>query len=607
MPPKRTLRIAIEGCCHGMLDDIYSQLAIRQQQTGQKIDLLIICGDFQAIRNITDLKCMSCPDKYKQIGGFYRYYTGERQAPVLTMFVGGNHEAGNHMRELYYGGWVAPKIFYMGGSSVVRFGGLRIGGISGIFKDFDFAKGYYEQPPFRGSSRPSMHHVRSFEVFKMLQTRTPLDIVISHDWPQRIERFGDTAKLLSKKPFFKDEIDKNELGSPANALLMERLRPKWWFSAHMHVRFTANVGSLETMYDKGWNGVPPYDAIEKTEPIYADKILNTSASASDKVTSGTGVGTNKDEIAIDSSSDSELSDSQSARQTADNSSFPNRSTANKTRLPLNLPPPKQSSIAVTDELALESEHKEEKHDPAAQQQSGPEEDIPSFAKNPSADEPAKETSNVLAEDPTFSDPRVSGRSTKFLALDKCLPRRQFMEVVDVEVDGDYDSNVPHLQLEYDPEWLAILRLCQQYMPLDEAPFFPPENAVFTGDASPIPLFPDAHFKQELEWVNRNVFAEGPVFIPPNFVPMAPTPPPRTPDSAHFGLASRDYGPSNRGDRGRGGRAGGSRERGGHGRGESRNDSRPWDGPLPYFLYPNPQTDDFCRMLGLQNILPKRRT
>ncbi|KAJ2521592.1 lariat debranching enzyme [Coemansia sp. RSA 2049] len=593
MPPKRTLRIAIEGCCHGMLDDIYSQLAIRQQQTGQKIDLLIICGDFQAIRNITDLKCMSCPDKYKQVGGFYRYYTGERQAPILTMFVGGNHEAGNHMRELYYGGWVAPKIFYMGGSSVVRFGGLRIGGISGIFKDFDFAKGYYEQPPFRGSSRSSMHHVRSFEVFKMLQTRTPLDIVISHDWPRRIERFGDTAKLLSKKPFFKDEINKSELGSPANALLVERLRPKWWFSAHLHVRFTANVGSLETVYDKGWNGVPPYNTIEKPEPIDAAKMLNTNTSTSNKVTSRTGAGTNKDEIAIDSASDSELSDTQSA---------------NTTRLSLNLPPPKHSNIAVTEELLnLESEHEEEKHDAVVQQQSEPEENIPSFAENPSADELAKETANVLAEEPTFSDPRVPGRSTRFLALDKCLPRRQFMEVVEVEVDGDYDSIVPHLQLEYDPEWLAILRLCQQYMPLDEAPFFPPENAVFTEDTSPIPLFPDAHFNQELEWVNRNVFADGPVFIPPNFVRMAPTPPPGTPDSAHFGLASRDYGPSNRGNRGRGGRAGGGRGRGGYGRGESRNDSQPWDGPLPYFLYPNPQTDDFCRMLGLQNILPRRRT
>ena len=47
---------------------------------------------------------------------FYKYYSGEKTAPVLTIFIGGNHEASNHLRELYYGGWVAPKIYYLGSS-----------------------------------------------------------------------------------------------------------------------------------------------------------------------------------------------------------------------------------------------------------------------------------------------------------------------------------------------------------------------------------------------------------------------------------------------------------------------------------------------------------
>lgn len=43
-----------------------------------------------------------------------RYYSGEKKAPVLTIFIGGNHEASNYLQELPYGGWVAPNIFYMG-------------------------------------------------------------------------------------------------------------------------------------------------------------------------------------------------------------------------------------------------------------------------------------------------------------------------------------------------------------------------------------------------------------------------------------------------------------------------------------------------------------
>jgi len=43
-----------------------------------------------------------------------RYYSGEKKAPVLTIFIGGNHEASNYLQELPYGGWVAPNIYYIG-------------------------------------------------------------------------------------------------------------------------------------------------------------------------------------------------------------------------------------------------------------------------------------------------------------------------------------------------------------------------------------------------------------------------------------------------------------------------------------------------------------
>ena len=68
----RLSQIAIEGCCHGALDAIYSHIASLEVRNGYKVDLLLICGDFQAIRNERDLQCMAVPDKYRKLGEFYK-------------------------------------------------------------------------------------------------------------------------------------------------------------------------------------------------------------------------------------------------------------------------------------------------------------------------------------------------------------------------------------------------------------------------------------------------------------------------------------------------------------------------------------------------------
>jgi hypothetical protein len=45
------------------------------------------------------------------------------------------------MWELYYGGWIAPNIYYLGNTGCVRVDGLRIMGMSWIFKSGDYHKG----------------------------------------------------------------------------------------------------------------------------------------------------------------------------------------------------------------------------------------------------------------------------------------------------------------------------------------------------------------------------------------------------------------------------------------------------------------------------------
>ena len=70
---QQKLRVAVQGCAHGELDSIYATIAEMESSQGVKIDLLLCCGDFQAVRFKTDLECMAVPAKFRRLGTFYRY------------------------------------------------------------------------------------------------------------------------------------------------------------------------------------------------------------------------------------------------------------------------------------------------------------------------------------------------------------------------------------------------------------------------------------------------------------------------------------------------------------------------------------------------------
>eukprot|EP00760_Papus_ankaliazontas_P004524 PhM_4_TR11936/c0_g1_i1/m.75886/K18328/DBR1; lariat debranching enzyme len=239
--------IAVEGCAHGQLNLIYDSLAQLEAVQGIKVDLLIICGDFQATRNVDDLECMAVPPKYRALGDFPDYYSGARAAPVLTVFIGGNHEASNHLWELYYGGWVAPNIYFLGVGGVVRFGGLRIAGLSGIYKHGHHTMNYIEKVPYDRDTERSVYHMRTFEVSKMRLLRPcGLDIVVTHDWPLGVTSHGDLEALLQDKPFFKDDIKANRLGNPLTRDLLGHAQPRYWFAGHLHAKFAAIVPHADT-------------------------------------------------------------------------------------------------------------------------------------------------------------------------------------------------------------------------------------------------------------------------------------------------------------------------------------------------------------------------
>ncbi|KAF9803118.1 hypothetical protein SFRURICE_012363 [Spodoptera frugiperda] len=235
------MKIAVEGCAHGELEKIYECIETIQRREDIKIDLLICCGDFQAVRNHEDLRAMAVPQKYQHMCSFHKYYSGEKRAPILTIFIGGNHEASNYLQELPYGGWVAPNIYYLGRAGVVKFGGLRIGGMSGIYKGQDYGQGHWECLPYNQSSLRTVYHVRSLEVFRLNQLKEKVNVMLSHDWPRGITDYGNTEKLLHFKTFLREDIESGQLGSVPAMKLLQSLKPEYWFAAHLHCQYAAIV------------------------------------------------------------------------------------------------------------------------------------------------------------------------------------------------------------------------------------------------------------------------------------------------------------------------------------------------------------------------------
>jgi lariat debranching enzyme len=342
------LNIAVEGCCHGKLDQIYHSIAEEEKKSGIQVHLLICCGDMQTLRNEADYRSLAVPDKYKEIGTFYKYYSGEAVAHVPTIFVGGNHEASLPLQELFYGGWVAPNIYYMGSAGVVRFGGIRIAGLSGIYKEHDYQRGHYEKPPYDHGSLRSVYHVRNSEVYRLCQIKEPVDIMISHDWPRGIEQFGDTQKLLRQKKFFREEVHSNTLGSPAAEEVLFSMKPKRWFAAHLHVKFEAIVNHSQ---------------------LSGKKTAQESRSL-EKVTGWT-----------------ETHQREAGDQSGSQTAF----------------------------VGMESD--------------------------------ACTTGDITS---------LANQMTKFLSLDKCLPKRSFLQIVQMQRPSTEAGRGPPT-LEYDLEWLSILR------------------------------------------------------------------------------------------------------------------------------------------------------
>jgi lariat debranching enzyme len=413
------------------------------------------------------------PEKYYAMHDFHEYYSGARTAPYLTIFIGGNHEASNYMWELYYGGWAAPNIYYMGAANVVRLGPLRIAGLSGIWKGYNYRKPHHERLPYNNDDVKSIYHVRELDIRKLLQVRSQVDIGLSHDWPKGIEWKGNYGQLFRFKPYFEQDAKDGQLGSVAAATVLERLRPPYWFSAHMHAKFTA-----------AWEHVDASDPlVAETKEVSAPATSNEDEVDLD-IDDTPVVGAPKDDAEIELDLDEELESNASA------------------------------SIPKEDQLT--DTHARGKLD-----------DIRSLLPESFA---RSSTSSNFTQPPTLPFPQeITSKTTKFLALDKCLPGRQFLQLLEIAPHTPTACERP-LRLEYDQEWLAITRVFAADLQLGNPDVRVPQDK---GDVYYRPLI-----EKEMAWVGEHVVKPGKMMVPEDFAQTAPVYEPAT--GIHVARGPEEY-------------------------------------------------------------------
>lgn len=223
----------------------------------------------------------------------------------------------------------------------------------------------------------SVYHVRAYDIFKLSLLSPGPEIFLSHDWPEGIYSHGDTAALLLNKPFFKNDIAKGELGNPYTMDILKLLRPMWWFSAHLHVRFQAE-------YDHTGEGVSSWGTggrQRQVPPRNADEIVMEDTDIRSSEEHPNVPSRSADEIVMDNEEDNAA-----------------------VNAPKVVSPKSQATILGDNDQAPTSG---ESVLPSTVVKLGP--------------------SSLLTSMPTNLP-----KTTKFLALDKCLPRRKFLEVCDAQ-------------------------------------------------------------------------------------------------------------------------------------------------------------------------------
>lgn len=227
--------VAAVGDVHGHMHAMVRLLQAWQRRSGRAIDLVLQVGDFEAHRDEADLATMAAPAKYRKLGDFAAFHAGRARLPWPLYFIGGNHEPYGYL-DRAGAGELAPNIHYLGRVGMLERAGLRIAGLSAIFRAEQLTATRPGPEAFGRRANKEFIGFTEVEVEAMLALGGA-DIVMLHDWPAGLVRPEDMPAMRARA----SGLDCDEIGNDWARLVVEALRPRLVLCGHMHTRHRATI------------------------------------------------------------------------------------------------------------------------------------------------------------------------------------------------------------------------------------------------------------------------------------------------------------------------------------------------------------------------------
>ena len=227
------LYFAAVGDVHGHIYTMLGLLQSWEQKHQQSLSFVLQVGDFEAHRDLDDLMTMDAPTKYKSLGDFKDFYTGKAEFPYPLWFIGGNHESYGFLARFPNGTEIAHNFNYVGRVNAIELAGLKIVGVSGI----------YRPKLFELDRRPSVSEIeyssnKDYIGFNQTEISRAMDyeyadILLMHDWATGI--ISPTALTLFQQRYSNARYQ--EIGNEYARLLIEALQPKLVLFGHLHFSY----------------------------------------------------------------------------------------------------------------------------------------------------------------------------------------------------------------------------------------------------------------------------------------------------------------------------------------------------------------------------------